>query len=391
MNLYLALFLLFIVFCGAWFIGRFGTRHRTPEVESLPREYFRGLNFLLNEERDKALEVLVTALEKDKETIEVQLALGSLFRRRGEIQRATRVHQNLVARTQLDKNQRLRAIYELAQDYYKAGLFDRAEHLLLEINDENDLEDSPKRLLLQIYEQEKEWENAISIASQLPNLGSDKNEGIIAHYNCDLAETSIAEGKYINALSYISNAFKIDSRCARAMIQAGRLKAIQGDHRGAVNEWMHGAKLHKELPGEICHLIYNSFKVLNELEEYRDFLVDTLDSVDDIRLVLALTEYLTRYESEKKAEKFLLKKIRSTPSISGLHRLIQLRLTRSTGETNTDLHLLEKLIGGIVDESTGYACKHCGFQGKVMHWQCPGCRNWNTTQARIHQKLDVIS
>ena len=390
MNLYLALFIIFVFSCIAWYIATLIMQHRTPKSESLPTEYFRGLNFLLNEERDKALEVLVTALEKDKETVEVQLALGSLFRRRGEIQRATRIHQNLVARTQLNRNQRIHAIYELAQDYYKAGLFDRAENLLLEITAETELEDSPKKLLLQIYEQEKEWEKAINIADQLCRSGRETNSGIIAHYNCEIAEDSIAKGKYTTALSYITNALHIDSSCARAIIQAGRLKAIQGDHRGAVNEWIHGVKLHKKLAGEICLLIYNSYKVLDELDEYRDFLVDTLKSVDDIRLVLALTEYLTKYENPNQAENFLLEKIRATPSLSGLHKLIQLRLGHSGRESNKDLNLLEKLIGSIVDESTGYECEHCGFQGKAMHWQCPGCRSWNTTHARIHKKLDSI-
>ena len=130
-------------------------KKRQREV-SLPTAYFKGLNFLLNEQHDKALEVLVTALEQDKETVEVQLALGSLFRKRGEIQRATRVHQNLVARTQLDDSQKLHALYELAQDYYKAGLLDRAEHLLVEIDGVDELEESAQQLLLQIYEQEKE-------------------------------------------------------------------------------------------------------------------------------------------------------------------------------------------------------------------------------------------
>ena len=390
MNLYLVLFLLFIFSCVAWYIGTRTMQHRVPKNESLPREYFRGLNFLLNEERDKALEVLVTALEKDKETVEVQLALGNLFRRRGEIQRATRIHQNLVARTQLDGNQRVSAIYELAQDYYKAGLFDRAEHLLLEIREQTELEDSPKQLLLQIYEQEKEWEKAINIANQLCKTRHDTTSGIIAHYNCEIAEDSIAKGEYTTALSYINNALDVDSSCARAIIQAGRLKAMQGDHRGAVNEWIHGVKLHKKLPGEICLLIYNSYKVLDELDEYRKFLVDTLKLVDDIRLVLALTEYLTKYENRNKAEIFLLEKIRATPSLSGLHKLIQLRLGHSTAESNTDLNLLDKLIGSIVDESTGYECEHCGFKGKAMHWQCPGCRSWNTTQARIHKKLDTV-
>ena len=359
-------------------------KKRQREV-SLPTAYFKGLNFLLNEQHDKALEVLVTALEQDKETVEVQLALGSLFRKRGEIQRATRVHQNLVARTQLDDSQKLHALYELAQDYYKAGLLDRAEHLLVEIGGVDELEESAQQLLLQIYEQEKEWESAIKVAKNLEAFDGQSLSGVIAQYHCEIAENAITEGRYGFAQARIREAIEIDGACVRAIIQSGRVRAIQGDHRGAIGEWVNGVDRHSELPGEITGLIQNSYRVLGALDEYREFLKNMLKSRDDIRLVLALTECFDDWGEGEIAETFLLEKIRSNPSIPGLHRLIQMRLAQSNFPNNQDLGLLEKLIGGIVADESGYECRHCGFRGKVMHWQCPGCRTWNTTHSR-HQR-----
>ena len=359
-------------------------KKRQREV-SLPSAYFKGLNFLLNEQHDKALEVLVTALEQDKETVEVQLALGSLFRKRGEIQRATRVHQNLVARTQLDDSQKLHALYELAQDYYKAGLLDRAEHLLVEIGGVDELEESAQQLLLQIYEQEKEWESAIKVAKNLETFDGQSLSGVIAQYHCEIAENAITEGRYGSAHARIQKAISIDGACVRAIIQAGRVRAIQGDHRGAISEWIKGVDRHSELPGEITELIQNSYRIIGALDEYREFLKNMLKSRDDIRLVLALTECFDDWGGGGIAETFLLEKIRSNPSIPGLHRLIQMRLAQSNFPNNQDLGLLEKLIGGIVADESGYECRHCGFRGKVMHWQCPGCRTWNTTHSR-HQR-----
>ncbi len=366
-------------------------KKRQREV-SLPSAYFKGLNFLLNEQHDKALEVLVTALEQDKETVEVQLALGSLFRKRGEIQRATRVHQNLVARTQLDDSQKLQALYELAQDYYKAGLLDRAEHLLVEIGGVDELEESAQQLLLQIYEQEKEWESAIKVAQNLEAFGGQSLSGVIAQYHCEIAENAITEGRYGFAQTTIREALEIDGECVRAIIQSGRVRAIQGDHRGAIGEWTKGINRYSELPGEITGLIQNSYQIIGALDEYREFLENMLKSRDDIRLVLALTECFDDGGGGKTAEDFLLEKIRSNPSIPGLHRLIQMRLAESNFPNNQDLGLLEKLIGGIVAEESGYECRHCGFRGKVMHWQCPGCRTWNTTHSR-HQrgKISYVS
>ena len=367
---------------SGWFGARRAVVTKRVRDESLPSAYFRGLNFLLNEEHDKALEVLVTALEKDKDTVEVQLALGSLFRRRGEIQRATRVHQNLVARTQLDEGQNLHALYELAQDYYKAGLFDRAEHLLVQISDAEELEESAQQLLLQIYEQEKEWASAIKVAEALETLDGQSLVGVIAQYYCEIAEIAITEGRYNIAHTKIQQAMSIDNECARAIIQSGRVRAIQGDHRGAIDLWINGVRRHSELPGEITELIQNSYRIIGALDEYREFLRSTLKNQDDIRLVLALTEYFSDCEGTEIAEAFLLDRIRLNPSVPGLHRLIQLRLLKTNSQDNKDLALLEKLIGGIVAEESGYECRNCGFRGKVMHWQCPGCRKWNTTHAR---------
>jgi lipopolysaccharide biosynthesis regulator YciM len=377
------LLLLLPLAAGSGWIGAArALSQRRRREDSLPSAYFKGLNFLLNEQHDKALEVLVVALEQDKDTVDVQLALGSLFRKRGELQRATQVHQNLVARTQLDEGQKLQALYELAQDYYKAGLLDRAEHLLVEIGGVEELEESAQQLLLQIYEREKEWENAIKVAKNLESFDRKSLAGVIAQYHCELAENAIAEGQYDSALGRIEEALSIDGRCVRAIIQAGRVKAIQGDHRGAIGEWIKGVDHQSELPEEIAKLIQNSYRTIGALDEYREFLTSMLKTHDDIRVVLALTEYFRDREGGDIAEAFLLDRIRSNPSVPGLHRLIQLRLSKTEFPDNRDLGLLEKLIGGIAAEESGYECRHCGFRGKVMRWQCPGCRSWNTTQIR---------
>ncbi len=376
------LILLLPLAAGSGWLAAYQTLKRKRREVSLPSAYFKGLTFLLNEQHDKALEVLVTALEQDKDTVEVQLALGSLFRKRGEIQRATRVHQNLVARTELEANEKYQALYELAQDYYKAGLLDRAEHLLVEIADVGELKEQAQHLLLQIYEQEKEWQNAIHIATNLRSLGRQGLVGIIAQYHCEIAENAITEGRYDAALSRIDQARNIDRGCVRAVIQAGRVRAIQGDHRGALRAWIDGVKGHSDLPGEITDLIQNSCRIIGAQEEYRKFLKEMLKTRDDSRLILALTEDFRSSEGSEVAERFLLGKIRSAPSLSGLHQLIRLRQERSSDSDNRDLGLLENLIGGIAAQESGYECRYCGFRGKVMHWQCPGCRSWNTTYVR---------
>ena len=193
---------------SGWYFGhRKVVQAVNHEASSLPSAYFRGLNFLLNEQHDKALDVLVGALESHVDTVDVQLALGTLFRRRGELDRATTVHQNLVAREGLEPSYRLQALFELAQDYYKAGLLDRAENLLLQVKGERELEESANQLLLQIYDQEKEWERASSIDRFLQGfVNTGVFDGVIAQYQCEVDEAAIAAGGYQTARSKVADA-----------------------------------------------------------------------------------------------------------------------------------------------------------------------------------------
>ncbi len=174
------LLLLPLAAASGWYAASRGRRSTGSVRSDIPQAYFKSLNLLLNEQQDKALDVLISALETHEETVEIQLALGNLFRRRGEIERATQLHQNLIARSGLEPEQRLLALYELGQDYYKAGLFDRAESLLLEVAEAVEYSESAYRLLLQIYEQEKEWDNAIDAAKRLSSASGADSNGLLA-------------------------------------------------------------------------------------------------------------------------------------------------------------------------------------------------------------------
>ena len=176
------LLLLPLAAASGWYAASRGIRSPRTVRSDIPQAYIKSLNLLLNEQQDKALDVLISALETHEETVEIQLALGNLFRRRGEIERATQLHQNLIARSGLDPDQRLLALYELGQDYYKAGLFDRAESLLLEVAAAVEYSESAYRLLLQLYEQEKEWDNAIDSAKRLSSASGEDLTGLLAQY-----------------------------------------------------------------------------------------------------------------------------------------------------------------------------------------------------------------
>ncbi|MEA3292831.1 MAG: lipopolysaccharide assembly protein LapB, partial [Pseudomonadota bacterium] len=345
----------------------------------LPNAYFKGLNFLLNEQPDKAIQVFLEAVEVDSETVEMHLALGNLYRRRGEIERATRIHQNLVARTDLDKDLRAHALYELAQDYLKAGLFDRAENLFQELREASEYQDQACRHLLQIYDQEKEWRSAMVIAEEMYKSGSGQNAAeLVAQYSCELAEKALAEGRYQEASHYLEQAFRYEPRSVRAAIQSGRVAALNGDHRRAIEIWQGLQEQSPEFLGEIADHLANSYRVLGDAEGYRAFLKSAVEENHDSRLVAALVRMIHTQQGSTKAEHFLVAWLRRNPSLEGLHQLVSSRLSHAAPGENEDLVLLEDLISGVLRQDRDYLCRNCGFSGNTLHWQCPGCKSWNT-------------
>ena len=186
------LLLLPLAAVSGWFAARQDQRYKSRKCGAdIPSDYFKGLNLLLNEQPDKAIEVFIKVLEVDTETVETHLMLGNLFRRRGEIERATRIHQNLIARPKLDRYQRSQALFELAQDYLKAGLLDRAENLLLEYAEVEKDSEPALRQLLYVYQQEKEWNQAIATAKRLAKASGESTDEMIANFLCEQAVEEI--------------------------------------------------------------------------------------------------------------------------------------------------------------------------------------------------------
>lgn len=363
---------------SGWFAARVARRQGgAAGKRQLPTAYYQGLNLLLNEQHDKAIEVLVKALEEDTETVEVQLALGNLFRRRGEVARATRIHQNLIARDNLDDPQRTQALFELGQDYFKAGLLDRAEDLFRELTEMSEHSEQANRHLLQIYDQEKEWESAIIVATRLGEMGVDSVPPVIAQYHCEIAETAIREGRYEHAEEHATRARRIDAGCVRAIIQSGRLLALHGKHDEAIEKWKQVETTNAAYLGEVLDLIATSYRATGNVGAYRGFLEAAVDRHNDVRLTFALVDVLDETEGSTRAEEFLVRWLRRHPTIFGLYRLIELKLKQKPRD-KADLELLEGMIGSLLKRDSGYACRQCGFTGKSHHWQCPGCKSWNS-------------
>jgi len=385
------LLLLPVAAASGWVTAK---RERRPQ-RPLPEAYFKGLSFLLNEQPDKALQVFMDAVEMDGETVELHLALGNLFRRRGEIERATRIHHNLATRAGLDAELRAQALFELAQDYFKAGLFDRAENLFHELREAPEHREPACRFLLQIYDQEKEWRDAIAVAEELARISGDDLSESLAQYCCELAERAIADGKHARAERHLESAFRYDPHCARAVIQSGRLASMRGNHANAIAIWRNLEHLAPHALGEVVDHLANSYAALGDHAEYKKFLLDAVDRNPDSRLLAALIEAVKHEQAavdaphtdatgrDRAGQKLLLDLVRRRPSLEGLCALLKSRAASgavASERERKDFTVIADLLSQVVGQGAAYHCHTCGFHASALHWQCPGCKNWGTVQ-----------
>jgi len=370
--------LLPVAAASGWLAARWDAARRPGNRYDLPAAYFKGLNYLLNEQPDKAIEVFVKVLEVDSETVETHLAVGNLFRRRGEVERATRIHQNLIARPNLDRAQRAQALFELSQDYLKAGLLDRAENLFQELAEINQHADAALRNLLGIYEQEKEWQKAIATSRKLGRVTGTDSEPVMAQYTCEIAEEAERDGDLEIAREYAQRALDIDRDCARATLLLGRLAAAQGRHAEAIRIWRQVAQQHPVYLAEAIPGIHASFTATGDEAGLEKFLRSVLEAEGNPTVMLELADIIERRDGPRAAQVFVVEQLRKHRSVLGLYRLIELSYAQANEAARGDLEILKGMVGRLAQAEKGYACKQCGFGGRQMHWQCPSCKGWNT-------------
>ncbi len=363
---------------GWWAAKHSASRQDTGRINDLSSVYFKGLNYLLNEQPDKAIEVFLRLVEVDSETVETHLALGNLFRRRGEVDRAIRIHQNLIARPTLDHEQRAQGLLELGLDYMRAGLLDRAESLFLELIKMGDHTAAALTNLVDIYQQEKDWDKAIHAQRRLEAVTGISLEPVVAQYYCELAEQARNEGDPAKAMQMVKRALKGDPRCVRASLIEGQLATAAGDDKAAVAAYLQVEDQDSRYLTEVIAPLQESYQRLGKPQLMFEYLQRLVREHRGISATLALAELLRQSQGEQSAVEFISTQLNERPSVRGLERLIELNLASSIGVARDNLLTLRNLVGKLLEDKPVYQCEHCGFSGKSMYWQCPGCKYWST-------------
>lgn len=375
----------FPLFFGlGWIAARIDIRQIVSESRALPSSYFKGLNFLLNEQPDKAIEAFIEVVKVDPETIELHFALGSLFRRRGEYDRAIRMHQNLLERPGLGADQKLTALAELGQDYLKAGILDRAEEAFRK------LESSPqaaaaRRHLLEIYEQEKDWDRAIEMTKLVQPDPRD-----LAQYYCELAAAESAESRPEAARRHLEAALEANRKCVRASLLLGDLEKSQGNLDQAMEHWKRVESQNPAYLALVAQRLLDAYREVGRAEEGLTLLTGYLERYPSLDLLDTVFQQTLEAKGPEQAYGLVRDELKRNPTLLGLDRLLEAQIIAAgSPDKRRDLELVRSLVHGHTRRLARYRCETCGFKARQFHWRCPACGGWETYPPRRTEEFEL--
>ncbi len=379
--------LVFPLFFGmGWLAARIDIKELLTESSTLPRSYFQGLNFLLNEQQDEAIEAFIEVVKVDPQTIELHFALGSLFRRRGEVDRAIRMHLNLVERGDLEEGKQQQALFELGQDYLKAGIFDRAEKIFIELQGTS-YEKAALDFLLEIYEKEKDWLRAIDISQRLTTVTGTPHGKEAAFFYCEMAALELSKKQVDAATVHLEQALNVNPQGVRATMMLGDIAIAAGNVNRAIELW----KRIEQQDAQYLPLVAERL-----LEAHRQFgaesdgisLLQKYQAKDpSLDMMNVLFGAVLKRDGPEVAYKLVRDELRRHPTLLGLDKLLEATLLDVKMERRADIELVKNLVYQRTRTLSMYRCKSCGFKARQFYWHCPACYGWETYSPRRTEEL----
>ena len=371
-----------------WIAARVDIKHLLRESRTLPRTYFKGLNFLLNEQPDKAIEAFIEVVKVSPETVDLHFALGNLFRRRGESDRAIRMHRNLLERSDLGPEQRQLALAALGEDFLKAGLLDRAEECFVQLRDSS-LRIAALKHLLDIYQLEKDWTRAIETAEALGKESGQSLQKEIANYYCERAQLEQARSDIAAARHELERALEANRRCVRALVMLGDLAALANDHAGALEAWRRIEEQNPAYLALVARRMLDSYRAMNRLSEGLRLVKTWLANHPSLDLLDVAFQSTLEVEGADEAHRLVRDELRRNPTLLGLDHLLEAQLLTIPNDQRQELELVKSLVHGQTRRLARYRCENCGFRARQFYWQCPACAGWETYPPRRTEEFEL--
>jgi len=382
MEFELWMLLVFPLFFGmGWLAARIDIKELLTESSALPQSYFQGLNFLLNEQQDKAIEAFIEVVKVDPQTVELHFALGSLFRRRGEVDRALRMHHNLVERADLDDDKRQQAIFELAQDYLKAGILDRAESLFREL-DGTPYAKQALEFLLELFQKEHDWLKAIAVTQRLSEVCGQSYGKQAAFFYCELASEEIAQGNVAEARAHLQQALQAFPNAVRATIMLGDMTESAGKHEEAIGIWKSIEAQDAQYLPLVAERLQNGYRILDREVDGVALLREYLSKYHSHDLMNVVFDSVLKNEGAAAAYRLVRDELERNPTLLGLDKLLEARLLELSTDNRADVELVKNLIHNRTRNLAMYHCSNCGFNARQFYWHCPACQAWDSYSPR---------
>jgi lipopolysaccharide biosynthesis regulator YciM len=367
-----------VVFLLGWMASRVDLRQLKREDQASPQAYFKGLNLLLNEQQDKAIDAFIEAVQHDPDTTDLHFALGNLFRRRGEYERAIRIHQHLLSRGDLKREERERAQHALAHDFMKAGLFDRAEDAFKAL--EGTAFSTDARLaLLSLYERSRNWHPAIEVARQLEATGTGSFSQRSAHHWCEVAQEADARGHSDDADQALARAREAAPQAARPLVLQGQRLVRQGLHAEALKIWDELMVKQAQAFALVAMDYARSAQACNEVPAALTKLQLIYAQVPSMDVLTAIGTLQADATVRRDA---IVNHLRQQPSLSAAQGLIRERMISHVPLNEPEIEVLQKALTTAARPLQRYRCAACGFESQHYFWQCPGCQNWDSYPPR---------
>jgi lipopolysaccharide biosynthesis regulator YciM len=390
MEFQLWMLLAFPLFFGmGWLAARIDLKELLSESSALPQSYFQGLNFLLNEQQDKAIEAFIEVVKVDPQTVELHFALGSLFRRRGEVDRALRMHHNLVERADLDDDKRQQAIFELAQDYLKAGILDRAESLFRELEGtpyaRNALE-----FLLELFQKEHDWLKAIEVAQRLTDVSGKSYGNLAAFFYCELASEEIAQGNLAEARAHLQQALQVHPGAVRATMMLGDMAESEGQGEEAIRIWKSIETQDAQYLPLVAERMLKEYRSMGREGEGIAQLREYLGKHHSHDLMNVVFDGVLKNEGSAAAYQLVRDELERNPTLLGLDKLLEARLLDVPMDSRSDVEMVKNLVHKRTRNLAMYHCSNCGFNAHQFYWHCPACQAWDSYSPRRTEETGAV-
>ena len=375
--------LLPVAAAAGWFAAKRSDSRSSQAFWDYTSHFHQDLNILLSDQNVKSSELFDRLSDASRDTAETHIALGNHYRRKGEMERAIRLHQSVIDKSELDEDVRATARFELACDYDSAGLLDRSESVFNELVASGHRTADAYQSLMQLHERERDWPQAIKVALNCEKDTEDECGSRIAHYYCEMAEIAIKEAKLDEANSLLAEAMSHWPQSARANMLEAELALDSGDYARAAELYDYVESIRPELMPEIIDNRFEVFKRADDAGQLKDFIARIYDQRNAYSVIRSTRAIIAEQHSDKLADRFFKDQILKRPSLKGLRDWAHDQVLLSKPGEKEKVRVICDLLDQVMEDKPGYRCSSCGFQGNVMHWRCPSCGTWDSVSTII--------